>query len=102
MKTGSMRSRLSKILFAYRLTPQTTTGVAPAELLIGRRPRSRLDLLKPHTADKVEKKQKVQHDRKAQGRSFGVGDKVFVRNYHQGEKWLPGVVEKRTGPVCRF
>ena len=50
-----MRTRLLKILFAYRLTPQTTTGVAPAELLMGRRPRSRLDLLKPHTADKVEK-----------------------------------------------
>ena len=44
---GSLRSRLAKILFAYRLTPQTTTGIAPTELLLGRRPRSRLDLHKP-------------------------------------------------------
>ena len=102
VKAGSMRTRLSKILFAYRLTPQTTTGVAPAELLIGRRPRSRLDLLKPYTADKVEKKQmdqKKQHDQNARGRNFGVGDKAFVRNYHQGEKWLSGFIKKRTGPV---
>ena len=28
-----------------------------------------------------------------------LGDKVFVRNYHNGERWLPGVVEKKTGPV---
>ena len=54
---GNIRTRLAKVLFAYRLTPQTTTGVSPAELLLGRRPRSRLDLLKPHTADRVEKNQ---------------------------------------------
>ena len=62
---GSMKSRLAQILFDYRLLPQTTTGVAPSELLLGRRPRSRLDLLKPHTAERVEKKQsqqKEQHD----------------------------------------
>ena len=63
--TGNVRVRLAKILFAYRLTPQTTTGLSPAEMLLGRRPRSRLDLLKPHTADRVERKQlaqKSQHD----------------------------------------
>ena len=64
--TRNVRVRLAKILFAYRLTPQTTTGLSPAEMLLGRRPRSRLDLLKPHTADRVERKQlaqKSQHDR---------------------------------------
>jgi hypothetical protein len=24
---------------------------------------------------------------------------VFVRNYHQGDRWLPGVIEQKTGPV---
>ena len=28
-----------------------------------------------------------------------VGDDVFVRYYHGGERWLPGVIVKRTGPV---
>ena len=42
---GNICIRLAQVLFAYRLTPQATTGVSPAELLLGRRPRSRLDLL---------------------------------------------------------
>jgi len=70
--------------------------------LLGRRPRSRLDLLKPHTAGRVERnqlKQKMQHDSRARERNFDVGDHVFVRNYHQGDKWLPGVLLKKTGPV---
>ena len=48
---GSVRTRLAKILFTYQLTPQTTTGLSPAEMLLGRRSRSRLDLIKPYTAD---------------------------------------------------
>lgn len=99
---GSMRSRLAQILLSYRLTPQTTTGISPGELLLGRRPRSRLDLLKPHTARRVERnqlKQKMQHDSRARERNFDVGDHVFVRNYHQGDKWLPGVLLKKTGPI---
>ena len=44
---GSLQARLDLLLFNYRLTPQETTGQAPAELLLGRRPRSRLDALFP-------------------------------------------------------
>jgi transposase InsO family protein len=47
---GSISSHLATTLMSYRLTPQSTTGVSPAELLLGKQPRSRLDLLKPHTA----------------------------------------------------
>jgi len=56
---------------SYRLTPQSTTGVLPAQLLLGRQPRSRLDPLKPHTAERVEKnqmRQKEQHDGRARER----------------------------------
>ena len=42
---GTMRTRLAQVLLTYRLTPQSTTGVSPSELLLGHRPRSRLDLL---------------------------------------------------------
>ena len=34
----SMKSTLAKFLFTYLLTPHTTTGVSPAEMLLGRRP----------------------------------------------------------------
>ena len=43
----SIENRLSKFLLWYRLTPHSTTGTAPAELLMGRHSRSVLDLLKP-------------------------------------------------------
>ena len=98
---GSVRSRLAKFLFAYRLTPQSTTGVSPAEMLLGKRPRSRLDILRPLTAERVETeqlKQKSKHDVYAH-RSLEEGDSVLVRNYLQGEKWLPGTIAKKTGPV---
>ena len=54
---GSLETRLSRFLFKYRITPHTTTGRSPAELLLGRQPRSRLDLLHPDTGVKVRVRQ---------------------------------------------
>ena len=51
---GTMRSRLAKLLLAYRVTPQSTTGQTPAELLLGRQPHTCLDLLKLNTTERVE------------------------------------------------
>ena len=85
---GSIRDCLAKVLMSYRLTPQGTTGISPAELLLSRRPRTLLDLL---TAERVERKlmkQKGQHDAAAKHRIYGPGG-----------KWLPGVIERQTGPV---
>ncbi len=41
MTSGSARARLAKFLLAYRLATRTITGVSHAEMLLGRRPRSR-------------------------------------------------------------
>ena len=101
-KSGNMTSRLSKVLLAYRMTPQSTTGNSPAEMLLGRRPRTRLDLLKPNTAERVERRQqeqKIRHDKRARSRSFSVGDRVFVRNFSAGDRWLPGRIVSLVGPV---
>ena len=38
---------IAKVLFNYRLTPQGTTSISPAELLLGWRPRSKLDPGRP-------------------------------------------------------
>ena len=43
----SIQDRLSRFLFQYRTTPHTTTGVSPAELLMGQHVRTRFDLLHP-------------------------------------------------------
>ena len=59
-KRGTMDLRLAQILFKYRLQPHSTTGVSPAELLIGRKPRTHLDLLHPDLSKRVEEKQSSQ------------------------------------------
>ena len=99
--SGSMSKRLAKVLFSYRITPQGTTGLAPAELLLGRCPRTRLDLLRPNTADRVEERQrqqKKQHDSKAKARTFKEGEAVLVKNFGQGSRWLPGKIIEFSSP----
>ena len=34
---GSVKTRVSRFLVRYRITPQTSTGVSPVELLLGRK-----------------------------------------------------------------
>ena len=104
IKTDSIQCRLSRFLFHYQITPHTTTGVPPAELLMGRHLRSHLDFLCPNVAGRVctkQQKQKVGHDQIAQQRQFHVGDNVFIRNFSLGPKWLPGSILEERGP-CSF
>ena len=78
---GTLSTRLAKVLFAYCLTPQGTTGVSPAELLLGRRPRSKLDLVRPNTAERVEGKQlqkKVTHNVVTHPHLFRKGEEVYA------------------------
>ena len=49
--SGALEDRLARFLFQYRLTPHSTTGTSPAELLMGRKPHSILDLMKPNITD---------------------------------------------------
>ena len=78
---GSMEEILIKFLFKYRVIPQTTTGLSPAQLLMGRRSRTHLDLLHPDISQKVMEKQQKLVSSKVP-RRFQVGDKLFVRNFH--------------------
>ena len=48
--TGDMEMHLARFLFQYRITPHTTTGCSPAELLLGRKPRTHLDLIHPESS----------------------------------------------------
>ena len=87
--SGTFSTRLAKVLFTYKITPQSTTSTSPAVLLLGRRPRTGLDLLKPNIAERVERKQedqKARHDQKAKSPTFHVGNHVFVKNFVAGSK----------------
>lgn len=60
------KTNLVRFRFQYRITPLTTTGLMPAEMLLGRKPKSHLDLLHPDVVEKVrahQRKQKVGHDK---------------------------------------
>ena len=102
VRTGGVNTRLAKLLFTYRITPQSTTGVSPAELLLGRRLRPRLDLLRPNTPAPVENKQmeqKLRHVRKAKRWFLSVGEPIFARNFGTGCRWFPGDIIERAGPA---
>ena len=84
--SGSMENRILHFLFKYLITPQTTTGLSPSELLIGRRLRSHLDLLHPDFSRKALKSQ----DKSSEAKSLpSIHDKLFTRNYQGNEKWIP-------------
>ena len=62
---GTVHTKLSRFVLAYRSTPQTTTGVTPAELLFNRCLRIRLDLIRPDVGPCLEAQQSSQKERKA-------------------------------------
>ena len=44
VKGDTLETKVARFLFNYRITPQTTTGLSPAEMLMSLRLRSALDL----------------------------------------------------------
>ena len=90
-----INTRVLRFLFQYRITPHSTTGNSPAELLLGRRPRSCLDLLLPDISNQVHQKQQTQkenHDKHSRLRTLQVGDNVQVRDFPTGNGWVPGII----------
>ena len=76
MPGNCVAQKLQQMLFHYRLTPHSLTGRSPAEMLMGCKLRSRLDLLHPNLQSKVHKKQehmKETHDAHATERQFKEG-----------------------------
>ena len=98
---GSLETRISRFLFKYRITPLSTTGLTPAEMLMGRK-RSRLDLLHPDIRNRVQNEQMRQkeiHDQHGVDRRLQPGNTVYAREFGKQEKWCPGVITTKTGPV---
>lgn len=79
---GPIQCRLDRFLLHYRITPQTTTGESPAKFLMGRRLRTRLDLIHPDATDKiVQKQEKMANSDQKKERVFNKGDKVYAKNF---------------------
>ena len=81
---GTIDIKLARFLFNYRITPHSTTGIAPAELIFGRQLRTRFDLLQPDLASKLSKTQEQQKsifDTHSKDSNFSLGDYVYTCNF---------------------
>ena len=109
------RDEVRKYLVAYRSTLHTTTGVSPAELLLGRERRTKLPELKEEVIasevrdrdSRMKAKAKVYADKKRNAKESDIspGDKVLVKLERENKLSTPfapephEVVKKRGNSV---
>lgn len=98
---------LNRFLMDYRNTPHCTTGVSPSILMIGRKLRTRLDLLLPQNSKKNNIPEKVKNNlfkqkkyyKGKRDKMFERGEIVLVKDYRGLKtKWIKGTVRKKIGP----
>ena len=102
LESGTLSTRLSRFLLRYRITPHSSTGSTPAELMWGRTLCSQLDLLLPDMDRKMQQTldcQRRSHDAHSTETRFDLNDTVYARNYGPGSLWLPGRVIGQQGSV---
>ena len=102
--TDPLQLTVDRFLFNYRMTPHSTTGVSPSELMFNRKLRSRLDLLWPFNSVQArvankQQSQKGNYTQRPRNMNAPLGSDIMVRNYSSGPKWLPGTVVQQTGPL---
>ena len=97
LKEGDLQTKIDRLLFKYRITPNSATGKTPAQLMFQRELRTPFHFLQPGNAERVRNPA----EREVEGtvRVFKEGDKVWARNYGAGDKWIAGTVERKVGNV---
>ena len=93
---GDLQTQLDRLLYKYRITPHSTTGKTPAQMMFNRELRSPFDLLRPGSQENQVSSQENPRDRT---RSLEAGTLVWARNFGNGDKWIPGVIKKKLGNV---
>lgn len=106
------QNRLSKYLFDYRNSCNSTTETSPAELVFGRKLHSRLDLFAPSTAKPTSSSELpalIRQKQCLQAKHFGgitqcdfnVGDTVWFKNFVNKNKymWSKGQIIGKFGKV---
>ncbi|XP_065207016.1 uncharacterized protein K02A2.6-like [Planococcus citri] len=94
-KIGSFQERLNRVLLSYRRAPNVVTGKSPAELLFGRKIRSRISLVLPVKKSDTKLPSNVK-------RKFDIGDLVHFRLYSGSQKWSTGKIQKKAGDVIYY
>lgn len=90
---GSLQDKLQKFLMAYRKTPNSTTGLSPAEMMFKRLYRTRIDVVK-----REDKEKECKNDSLKVHKEFKEGDRVQIRMY-DSNKWKFGNIVNRKGKL---
>ena len=93
LSKGDIETKVNRLLFKYRMTPHTSTGVSPSQLMLKREIRTPFHLMQP--GSKITPRPEA----RSAGRKFREGDLVWSKNFGVGDKWVPGVVESVRGNV---
>ncbi|KFD48097.1 hypothetical protein M513_11040 [Trichuris suis] len=98
MQSGDLSQQLASFLLSQHTLPCVTTGRSPAELLMNRRLRSRLDRLHPDWSS--EHKREIEDNApKTKPRLLDINEPVLVRTFSPGQNWTPATITHSTGPV---
>ncbi len=100
--SGNVQNALRNFLARYRVTPHSTTGRTPSEMLMNRRLRTNLDLLHPRWSKLEEQRhrQACQFNKGKRATQFEEGTNVWAKNTKQeGDRWLKAIIEERLGQV---
>ncbi|XP_061715604.1 uncharacterized protein LOC133523868 [Cydia pomonella] len=91
---GTLQDKLYRFLMMYRKTPNSATGLSPAEMMFKRLYRTRIDLVKRVP----EIRMKNDNDDKIVKKEFKRGDRVQIRMY-DNNKWKLGTITERKGKL---
>lgn len=98
--SGDLHTQIARLLLSYRTTPHEVTGCSPAELLMGRKLKTALNLLRPDLRTAVNLKQLQQNVRSNETPrlvDIQPGMPVYTRNFRPGPSWVPATVESDQG-----
>lgn len=91
---SNLETKMEEILLQYRSAPLAITKISSAELFLGRKVRTKIDLLFPN-----EKEDKDNVNEKIIVKELGTGSRVACRNYVGHERWKFGTIQERTGKL---
>ena len=98
--TDSLEMKIAGFLATYRNTPHTVTERTPAEILLGRAPRTRLSLVHPCLSQTLSSKAELKVGNTPL-RNFEEGQEVLVRDHRPNakSKWRKAKILARLGPL---
>jgi hypothetical protein len=90
--TTDLETAMARYLFAYRTAHYATTKTSPAEMMFGRKLRTKLDNVKTITTSAIN------NPKKASSGEYATGETVMIRDTNPHKpSWRKGEVKKRIG-----